>query len=93
MASPQMKPQFKLILIAVCVGVALFGLKATANHFGFGILKSITVGKATLPDIKDAVVGDVQPTAYPSTSANGCGDPIRSEICSGRRPWSRPSPD
>lgn len=74
----QMKTAPKLALIGAGIIVALFGLKTVGAHYGFGILKSITVSRASLPDIKDAVVGDVQPTAYPTSSTNGCGDPIRS---------------
>src|ERR1700687_549339 len=76
----QMKTAPKLVLIVVVVAITLFGLKTVADHFGIGILKSMTVGRVTLPDVKDAVVGDVKPAAYPSSSSGGCGDPIRSEV-------------
>jgi OOP family OmpA-OmpF porin len=70
----------KLAVILVVAGAAMFGLKTVGEHFGIGILKSVNVGKANLPDIKDAVVTDVQPVSYPTSHSNGCADPIRSEV-------------
>jgi OmpA-OmpF porin, OOP family len=70
----------KLILIAACVGGAVYGLATLGGHFGIGIMKSNFVSRAALPDATDAVVADVQPLPYPSSSPNGCQDPIRSEI-------------
>lgn len=80
MARTEMTPLAKLMIVVVLGTGAFFGLKVAANHFGIGILKSMMVGKAALPDIKDAVVGDVQPAAFPSATANGCDNPIRSEV-------------
>jgi OmpA-OmpF porin, OOP family len=78
-----MKPQAKLIGFGL-VAVIVFFVGRLALNQGWipavGILKSMSVGKAQLPDIADAQVADVQPLAYPTTSSNGCGDPIRSEI-------------
>lgn len=74
----EMKKGPKLVLIGVALAIGLFALRTVGQHYGFGILKSVSVGRASLPDIKDATVADVQPTAYPSTSANNCDQPIRS---------------
>jgi outer membrane protein OmpA-like peptidoglycan-associated protein len=75
-----MKTAPKLVLIVVGAAVAMFGLKTTAEHFGFGISASRAIGKAALPDIKDAVVADVQPLPYPTTSPDGCDSPSRNDV-------------
>lgn len=79
----QMKPLPKLVLLVAGVSFLIFGLKVGVSHGwipGAGILSAVVPQKATLPDVKDATTTDVTPIAYPTTSANGCGDPIRAEV-------------
>jgi outer membrane protein OmpA-like peptidoglycan-associated protein len=69
--------------ILIIAAIAALGLGKIAMSMGWvsiGILQSRDVAKATLPDVKDAQVTDVQPLPYPTNAANNCGDPIRSEI-------------
>jgi OmpA-OmpF porin, OOP family len=79
----QMKRGPKLVLLAAVVGVTFLGLRAGMSRGWIptpGILRAIVPEKAALPEAKDAAVADVAPVAYPSSSYNGCADPIRAEI-------------
>jgi OOP family OmpA-OmpF porin len=79
----QLTPFAKLLTIGFAVVVLFFGLRVGISHGwvpAVGILKSVVPQKAVLPDVKDAVLADVKPVSYPSTSPNGCADPIRNEI-------------
>jgi hypothetical protein len=83
MAGSRMKPLPKLILLVAIAAVIVFGGRAAINRGwipGAGILQAIIPQKAVLPDVKDATVADVKPSPYPSTTPNGCQDPIRAEI-------------
>lgn len=78
-----MKTGPKLALIIAAVVVLLYAVKEGINHGilpGAKVLKSLGVSKATLPDVKDAVVENVTALAYPTSDSNGCEGPIRSEI-------------
>jgi outer membrane protein OmpA-like peptidoglycan-associated protein len=79
----EIKPLPKLVLLIAGVAVIVYGLKTAMSHGWIpapGILQAVIPQSAKLPDVKDAVVSDVQPSAYPSSTTNDCGDPIRSEI-------------
>lgn len=81
MAEHKMKMLPKLVIFLALVGGGVYGLRTAVNHgFGQKILAAVTPQRVTLPDVKDAQVPDVQPSAYPSTISNGCSDPIRAEI-------------
>lgn len=79
----QVKPQVKILGGLVVIAVLYFGITFGINH-GYipagTILKSVIPQKANLPSVEDAQVADVKPVAYPTATAVGCDDPIRSEI-------------
>lgn len=75
----QMKPLPKLVLLAAVVAGVIYGGSKVAGYYGIGILKSVQVSKANLPDAKDAVVEHVDPLPFPSAKPTGCGDAIRYE--------------
>jgi OmpA-OmpF porin, OOP family len=77
-----MAGRIKTTPILIIAAIVLLGIGKLAMSMGWisiGILQSRDVAKASLPDVKDAQVNDVQPLPYPTTIANGCGDPIRDE--------------
>src|SRR5438270_13202258 len=74
----------KLILIALLVVGFVFGLRKAAE-LGWiptpGVMKALVPEKAVLPDVKEAMLQNVDPVALPSsTSANGPATLIRGEI-------------
>lgn len=76
-----MKTLPKLVIFFGLVGIGVFGLKTAVNHgFGMKILSAVIPQKMQLPEVKDAVVANVIPSAYPSAIPDGCDDPIRSEV-------------
>ncbi len=74
----------KLILIAVLVVVFILGLRKAAE-LGWiptpGVMKALVPEKAALPDVKEALVQNVEPVALPgSSSASVPATLIRGEI-------------
>lgn len=77
------KPQAKVVFIVVALLLVWFGYNLAIKQgwiAPIGMMKSTAVMKASLPDPAKAVIQNVEPAAYPSTTPNGCQDPIRSEI-------------
>lgn len=77
--SRKIETKGKLILFALGFAIVFFGYRYAVSHgmiAPIGILQSVAVQKVNLPDVKDAVVAEVTPAPYPSTSPNGCPDPI-----------------
>lgn len=78
-----MTRQAKFFLFVVVAVGLFFGVKFGISHGwipAVGVLKAIVPDKVKLPELSDAVIGDVQPAAFPSNKANNCNDPIRAEI-------------
>lgn len=79
----QVTPLAKVLMIGAVVGVSFLTLRTAMSHGwipAVGILKAVVPQRAVLPDVKDAQVANVEPIQFPSSSPNGCGDPIKSEI-------------
>src|ERR1700752_2591923 len=73
----------KVILIVLLVGGFVFGLRKAAE-LGWiptpGVMKALVPEKAALPDVKDALVQNVEPIALPgSAAANVRATQIRGE--------------
>lgn len=80
----RLKPGAKVVLLLI-VGAALFFGFRTAVSRGWipapGIAKSIIPTKANLPDLKEAVVANVDPAPYPDAASASVKAPlIRAEI-------------
>lgn len=64
----KMKLPAKVLLLLFFIG-GVFGVVSTAQHFGlvkqYGFFASKAVSKATLPDVKEAVVAGVTPAPFP----------------------------
>ena len=74
----------KVILIVLLVGGFVFGLRKAAE-LGWiptpGVMKALVPKKATLPDVKEALVQNVEPVQLPGSSpANVPATLIRAEI-------------
>ena len=74
----------KLILIVLLVGGFVFGLRKAAE-LGWiptpGVMKALVPDKAVLPDVKEAMVQNVEPVQLPSSTAVGVpATLIRGEI-------------
>lgn len=79
----QVKPGVKILGFALAAAVVIFGFRFALNNGwipAVGILKAVVPQKANLPNIEDAVVDNVQPLPYPTSSAVNAGDPIRAEV-------------
>lgn len=80
----RLKPGAKLVLLAVVGVVLFFGLRTSMSRGWIpapGIVKSIIPNKAALPDLKEAVVGNVDPTPFPEVGLASVKAPlIRAEI-------------
>lgn len=74
----------KIILLALVALAFVFGLREAASRGWVpvpGIAKALIPQKATLPDVRDAEVQNVEPLAFPSeTPANVSATPIRFDI-------------
>ena len=58
----------KIILIILAVALFIFGLRKAAEYGWVptpGVMKALVPEKATLPDVKDALVQNVEPVALP----------------------------
>src|SRR6266852_3176415 len=80
----RLKPGAKVILLLV-VGAALFFGFRTAVSRGWipapGIAKALVPSKAALPDLKEAVVANVEPAPFPEAASASVKAPlIRTEI-------------
>src|SRR5215467_13124354 len=74
----------KIVLIILAVALFIFGLRKAAE-FGWiptpGVMKALVPEKAQLPDVKDALLQNVDPAPLPSSSpANIRATLIRGEI-------------
>ena len=74
----------KIILVILLVGGVVFGLRK-ASELGWiptpGVMKALVPGKAVLPDVREALVQNVEPVPLPSsTSASVPATLIRGEI-------------
>src|SRR5260370_30640956 len=80
----RLKPGAKIVILLV-VGVVLFLGFRTAVSRGWipapGIAKALVPSKAALPDLKEAVVANVEPAPFPeATTASVKAPLIRTEI-------------
>lgn len=75
----KLKPGAKIILL-VLLGLFLFyGFRFAVSQGWIpapGIMKSLVPTKASLPDVKEAVVSNVQPEPYPDTSVASVKAPL-----------------
>src|SRR5260370_38186040 len=75
----RLKPGAKIVLLLL-VGVVLFFGFRTAVSRGWipapGIAKSIIPTKANLPDLKEAVVANVEPAVYADTAPASVKGPL-----------------
>lgn len=82
MAKLKTGPKFLLVIVAVAV--VLFGLRSAAEHGLIptpGILKALVPQRAVLPDVKDALVTNVDPVLLPSeVPANAHATLVRLEV-------------
>lgn len=81
--SRKIETKGKLILFVVGFAILFFGYRAAVSHgliAPIGVLQSVVPQKVSLPDVKDSLAENVAPSAYPTTTPNGCGEPIRSDI-------------
>src|SRR5437764_2980915 len=80
----RLKPGAKIILLLLVGAVLFFGFRTAVSHGWIpapGITKSIIPNKAALPEVKDAVVPNVEPAPFPSTATASVKAPlIRAEI-------------
>jgi OOP family OmpA-OmpF porin len=79
-----LKPGAKIILLLVIGAILFFGFR-TAVSKGWipapGIAKALIPSKAALPDLKEAVVANVEPAPFPDATAASVKAPlIRTEI-------------
>ena len=74
----------KIVLIILAVALFIFGLRKAAEYGWIptpGVMKALVPEKAALPDVKDALVQNVEPVALPgSASASVRSTLIRGEI-------------
>jgi len=74
----------KIILIILAVALIIFGLRKGAEYGWIptpGVMKALVPEKATLPDVKDALVQNVEPVALPGSGpASVRSTLIRGEI-------------
>src|SRR5260370_17573475 len=80
----RLKPGAKIVLLLM-VGAALFFGFRTAVSRGWipapGIAKALIPSKAALPDLKEAVVANVEPAPFPEAASASVKDPlIRTQI-------------
>jgi outer membrane protein OmpA-like peptidoglycan-associated protein len=75
----RLKPGAKVVLLLI-LGVGLFFGFRTAVAHGWipapGIMKSLVPNKANLPDVKDAVVTNVPPAAFPESDPASVNAPL-----------------
>src|SRR5258708_8928557 len=80
----RMKPGAKIVLLLIVGAGLVFGFREAVSHGWIpapGIAKSIIPTKAALPDLKEAVVPNVEPAPYPEPSLASVKAPlIRAEI-------------
>jgi OOP family OmpA-OmpF porin len=81
---PQMKTGPKVVLIALAAGAFIFGLRTAAEHGLIptpGIMRALVPQKAVLPDLKEALVTNVDPLPLPSDApANVSATLVRGEV-------------
>jgi outer membrane protein OmpA-like peptidoglycan-associated protein len=80
----RLKPGAKIILLLLVGAVLFFGFRTAVSHGWIpapGITKSIIPNKAALPEVKDAVVPNVEPAPFPEAATASVKAPlIRAEI-------------
>src|SRR5437016_1522679 len=80
----KLKPGAKIILLLLVGVILFFGFRTAVSHGWIpapGITKSIIPNKADLPEVKDAVVPNVEPAAFPEAATASVKAPlIRAEI-------------
>jgi len=64
----------KIILIILLVVGFVFGLRKPRNLAGFlrRVMKALVPEKAVLPDVKEALMQNVEPVALPSSTSAVC---------------------
>src|SRR6266699_3838674 len=80
----RLKPGAKIILLLMIGAVLFFGFRTAVSRGWIpapGIAKALIPSKAALPDLKEAVVANVEPAPYPEATAASVKAPlIRTEI-------------
>src|SRR5258707_12174832 len=80
----RLKPGAKIVLLLVVGAVLLFGFRIAVSRDWIpaaGIAKALIPSKAALPDLKEAVVANVEPAPFPEASSASVKAPlIRTEI-------------
>lgn len=80
----RLKTAPKIVLIVLAVMVFVFGLRKAAENGWIptpGVMKALVPEKAALPDVRDAMVQNVEPAPMPSTApANVPATLMRGEI-------------
>src|SRR5438046_924975 len=80
----RLKPGAKIILLLIVGAVLFFGFRTAVSRGWIpapGIAKALIPSKAALPDLKEAVVANVEPAPYPEATAASVKAPlIRTEI-------------
>ena len=80
----RLKPGAKVILLLVVGAVLFFGFRTAVSRGWIpapGIAKALVPSKAALPDLKEAVVANVEPAPFPdATTASVKAPLIRTEI-------------
>ncbi len=80
----RLKPGAKIILLLVVGAVLFFGFRTAVSRGWIpapGIAKALVPSKAALPDLKEAVVANVEPAPFPDAATASVKAPlIRTEI-------------
>src|SRR5712691_8150905 len=80
----RLKPGAKIVLLLVVGAVLFFGFRSAVSRGWIpapGIAKALIPSKAALPDLKEAVVANVEPAPFPeATTASVKAPLIRTEI-------------
>src|SRR5260370_38072759 len=75
----RLKPGAKLVILVVAGAALFFGFRTAVSHGWIpapGITKALIPNKANLPDVKDAVVANVEPAPFPDTAAASVKAPL-----------------
>ncbi len=75
----RLKPGAKLVILVVAGAALFFGFRTAVSHGWIpapGITKALIPDKANLPDVKDAVVANVEPAPFPDTATASVKAPL-----------------